>query len=71
MVHCSIFVIEGMKIQFKSDTFTAWDYWALGFCPLSGVLRNIAFWEGAGETPTWLGPLIKANLSHFSTDPTE
>jgi hypothetical protein len=26
---------------------------------------------GAGETPTLLGPLEKANLNHFLTDTTE
>jgi hypothetical protein len=54
------------------------DYWVFGLCPSSGILKTqkkATFWKfymfpssGEGwETPTLLGLLKRANLSHWTT----
>jgi hypothetical protein len=52
------------------------NYWVFGLCPSSGILvtrkHNVSetgFFpsSGEGETPTLLGPLERANQSHWTT----
>jgi hypothetical protein len=57
--------------------YSTQNYWVLGLCPSSGILetrkQRFGNWicfrpEVKGETPTLLGPLERANLSHWITD---
>jgi hypothetical protein len=68
------FVIPTAELKFRGSNTTQ-SYWVSGICPSSGILdirkqKLFGNWmfpsSGEGrETPTLLGPLERANLSHF------
>jgi hypothetical protein len=58
--------------------YNAQNYWVLGLCPSSVILETIKHnvseigsvsvsGDGGGKTPTQLGLLERANLSHWSS----
>jgi hypothetical protein len=60
--------------------YTARNYWVFGLCPSSGILETrkhdvseagyVSFLRCGRKTPTQLGPLDRANLSHWLALPT-